>query len=345
MHSSLKHVLAAGALVAGVAACDLDPDQAPPFTPSGTGRVTGQVFFDSDGDGVFDPIAGDDLLEGATVTLAERGDSSEVLATATTDANGSFTIEGVPVGTHELRVQADGGATYTCSPIPVTVYIGEPAFAAAPARISCRIDIIEAEARTTNSIITVGGVVTAAPGTFRADNIYLQDRTGGIQGFRVPAGPALTEGDSIEVTGPLGQFGSELQVNGVQSYRIVSQGRDIDTTEYTVRGLRDSVTATTVDRGLAVGQTRPIGQLIVIRGAKVRSFATPTASGTDGRIVQGTDSIVVRFDQAAQGRIPTTTFDPAKCYDVVGILGFFNPNLQLKPRRLEDVTEVPCPTQ
>lgn len=338
MHASLKHLLAAGALALGAVACDIDPEQSPPFSPTGTGRVNGQVFFDSDGDGLFNPVKGDALLSGATVTISERGDSASVIASTTTDANGAFSFTDVPVGTHELRAQTATGTNYTCAPIPVTVYVAEPAFTVAPARVSCRIDIVEAEKRALNSTITVGGIVTAAPGVYRATNLYLQDRTGGIQAFNVPAGPAIVEGDSIEVTGPLGQFGSELQVNGVQSYRIVTHNRDADTLQYGVKALRDSFT-------VSGNRMKPLGELIVVRAAKVRSFATPTSSGTDGRIVQGTDSIFIRFDQAAQARIPTTTFDPAKCYDVVGLLGYFSPNLQLKPRRLEDVKEVACPTR
>ena len=341
MHASLKHLLAAGALVLGAAACDIDPEQAPPFSPSGTGKVTGQVFFDSDGNGVFDPVRGDDLLSGATVTIAERGDSTRVLASTTTDANGAFSLESVPVGTHELRATATNGTRFTCAPIAVTVYVAEPAFTSAGARLSCRIDIVVAEARTLSSTITVGGIVTARPGVYRNNNLYLQDATGGMQAFNVPGGTGIVEGDSVELTGPLGAFNQELQFSSVGSYRIVSRDRPFAPRVVTIPQLR----AEFAESG---NRSRSIGELIEIKGARIILPAQNTAgSGTDGRIVVGTDELALRLDVNVNTNVTTAQFVPNAnaCYDVRGILGQFSSTLQIKPRSAEDRTEVPCPTR
>ena len=341
MHASLKHLLAAGALVVGTAACDLDPEQAPPFSPSSTGRVTGQVFFDADGNGVFDPVRGDDLLSGASVTLSERGDSSEVLARATTDANGNFTLENVPVGTHELRATAANGTRYTCAPIPITIFVSESAFTSAGARLSCRIDVSVAEARTLNSTITVGGIVTARPGVYRNNNLYLQDRTGGMQAFNVPGGTGIVEGDSVEITGPLGQFNQELQFSSVTSYRIVSRNRPFAARVVTIPEIRAEYAA-------SGNRARSIGELIEIKGARIILPAQNTAgSGTDGRIVVGTNELALRLDVNVNTNTTTAQFvpNPNACYDVRGILGQFSTTLQIKPRGVEDRTEVPCPTR
>ena len=93
-------------------------------------------------------------------------------------------------------------------------------------------------------------------------------------------------------------------------------------------------------------RSRSIGELIVVRG--VRPVALPAAnsagSGTDFRLVRGTDTLNIRLDVNANTNIPVATFaGEGKCFDVAGILGFFSPNLQLKPRRVADVTEVTCP--
>ena len=340
MHASLKHLLAAGALLAGVVACDLEPEQAPPFSPTGTGRAIGQVFFDADGNGVFDPVSGDDLLADATVTISERGDSSRVLATTTTDANGEFSFASIPVGTHELRARTAGGVRYTCSPIPVTIYVAEPAFTLAPARLSCRIDIAEAKARTSGTIVTVAGIVTAQPGVYFPDNLYLTDRSGGMLVSFLPGGSNVAEGDSVEITGTLGQTGGELRLAGTPSLRVIT--RNVRTPAPT------PVTAASVKAAFAAGGTsaRPIGELVKFSAAKVRGFpATPGSSGTNGWLVQQADSVQLRLDRNAGSAIPLSTFDPQKCYDVVGILGYFTPNPQIKPRRLSDIMEVACPTR
>ena len=333
-------LLAVGALVVGAAACSLDPKIAAPFTATGTGDVTGQVFFDSNGNGLFDPVAGDTIIRSATIAVAQRGDSTKVVSTGTPQTDGSFVIPAVPVGSYDLRAFVTGtGAPVTCSPVLVTVYQNERAFASTPVRISCRIDVVEAEKRPNGATITVGGIVTAAPGVYRPANLYLQDVTGGTQAFNVPGGTSsgIVEGDSIEATGVLTLFSGEYELSPTTSFRIVTRGHPVDAREYRVKALSDSLAANSF-------RAKPIGELVVVRNAKVRGFKAPTTTGTDGFIVQGTDSIALRLDQAAQARVPTALFDPAKCYDVTGILGAFSPIIQFKPRNPSDVVEVSCST-
>ena len=341
MTQSRITTLGALAAVLAIAACDVvEPDSAPPTTIEGSGTVVGQVYFDANGNGRFDPIGGDTALVGAAIDLTSRGDSARVIQSTTSGAQGSFTLQGVPIGTHEIRARITNGGVITCAPVPVTVQVSEQAFASTPLRVSCRIDIAEAEKRTTGSIITVGGIVTAAPGVYRPNNLYLQDVTGGMQAFNVPGGTSsgIAEGDSIEITGPLGAFQQELQISPVNSFRIASRGRSIDTLQYTVAQLRAAYAAD-------VQTARPIGQLIVLRGVRLRgvpaTFApgtTPGAGGTDFRVVQGTDSIGGRFDvaQNIQANLDAARPD-TRCYDVTGILGLFGSTLQIKPRRPSDI--------
>lgn len=343
-------LVAAGALSLALAGCDLDPEQAPPTMIGGTGTVAGQIFFDANGNGRFDPVGGDTALTGATLTLSQRGDSARVLDTKTAGAGGAFTFENVPVGTHEIRGRVAGtGQPVTCSPVAVTVNPGEQAFASAGLRVSCRIDIAEAERRTQGSIITVGGIVVAAPGVYRPNNLYLQDVTGGMQAFNVPGGTSsgIVEGDSIEITGPLGAFNQELQMSPVNTVRIAARGRAVLAREYTVQEIRAAYTASTQ-------LARPIGELVVVRSVRITGLpAVPTgtagAGGTDGRIVQRrtatvNDTLALRFDvlQNVQANIDAATPD-TRCYDVQGTLGLFGSTPQLKPRRPSDITAVTCP--
>jgi hypothetical protein len=206
---------------------------------------------------------------------------------------------------------------------------------------------VVAKDRALNSLVTVAGIVTAAPGVYRTNNLYLQDATGGLQAFNVPGGTAsgIALGDSIEITGPLGQFGQELQVSPVNSFRIVeASARVLPPRERTIAALFAEFEG---ENG--GNKSRSIGELIVLRGVRVAGLPAnnATGSGTDFRLVQGEGEdavqLAIRLDQAANTNIPVAEFTGSECFDVVGILGYFSPNLQLKPRDVNDVTPVACP--
>ena len=227
MIKSRYTLLCAAAAVLGIAACDIDPEQAPPTSIDGSGTVTGQVYFDANGNGTFDPLGGDTALTSATVDLSARGDSAHVLKSTTTNTSGNFTFVGVPLGTHEVRARVAGNQIVTCVPVPVTVQVSAQAFASTPLRVSCRIDIVEAENSTSGSVVTVGGIVTAAPGVYRNNNGYIQDATGGIQIFAgaISTSSGIQEGDSIEATGVLAPFQNEMELSPTNTFRIVTRGR------------------------------------------------------------------------------------------------------------------------
>jgi hypothetical protein len=343
MTKSRYTLLLAAAAVLGVAGCDIDPDIAAPYTPPGTGTVSGQVFYDANDNRQFDPIAGDTLITGARIEIAERGDSTRVVASGNAGAEGRFTIANVPVGSYELRAIVSGNQTLTCAPAATSVYVGETSFASTATRISCRIDIKVAKTRALGSLVTVAGIVTAAPGVYRPTNLYVQDTSGGIQGFNVPGGAAsgIALGDSIEITGPMGQFGQELEVTPVSSFRIVKKdARLIEPRERTVQQLLDEL----ANAGTA-NQARTIGELIVVKGVRITNLpaTNSTGSGTDFRIVQGAAQVPGRLDQNANGNIPVSTLAGDRCFDITGVLGYFSPNLQLKPRDVNDIKVVTCP--
>lgn len=77
--------------------------------------ITGIVFKDKNGDGIYKKADGDKIIEGANVTLVEtvnKGAGAEakdgeyyVVYTATTDSNGIFTIKGFLPGVHHMEYQ------------------------------------------------------------------------------------------------------------------------------------------------------------------------------------------------------------------------------------------------
>ena len=326
----LSAVMALGLIVG----CAEDPE--PPFAVEGSGRLTGRLFFDADNNGLFTPLGGDTLLSNVTVQVRERG-SDKVIATRTTDDAGEFAFDALPPGTHDVLLVQDeditGTLVFCVNPMRASVYRDETAFVSAPAKRGCVVRINVAEALALGQPVTVAGIVTAAQGTYRGDNIYLQDPTGGIMAFGIPGAAALVLGDSIEVSGVLAQFNGELQINNP----IVAPNR-VNTTvpapaERTTGGIASAV---------AAGPRAPdIGRLLVVRGATVGAF---TSGGNRNAVLDdGTGAIEIRLDGNVINAIPTTRFNQTQCYDIIGILGTFNGAPQLKPRIPSDVTEVTCP--
>ncbi len=329
MRAQFFPTLALGAILAG--ACADDPE--PPFAVEGTGRVTGQLFFDADNNGLFTPLGGDTLLRNVAVELRERG-SSVAIDETTTDAAGAFAFDGIPPGTHDVFLVQDTAViknlVFCVNPLRASVYRDETAFITAPAKRGCVVRINVAEALPLGAPVTIAGIVTARQGTYRNDNTYIQDPTGGMQIFGLP-GLNLQIGDSIEVSGVIGQFGGELQVISP----IVAPNRTATTAPAPLERTTGAV-ATAV---AALGAREPdVGRLLVVRRATVGTFASGNAILNDG-----SGAIQIRLDNNASSAIPTSTFVAGRCYDIVGILGFFNGTPQIKPRMLADVTEVSCP--
>ena len=351
----LRRWLPVAAIVLTVAAAACGGDQAAPFEVEGTGNLTGRVFFDADRDGKFTPLTGDTLLPGIEVEVRERG-TAEVLASTLTDAEGVFTFEGLPPGTHDIvGLAADGTNIQFCSAVTSSVYRNEMAFALVSARSQCIQLIKDAERGALEDPVNVVGVVIVAQGTFRSDQIHIQDTTsledsvGAMIVFGVPA-LGLAVGDRVEVSGFLGQFNTERQIiRPIISNRL--SGFEFDTTVVTT----DSILS--IPPGDPLIHALIVGRLIRINGARVGTFDnasdrnTPiTDASTD---VNNTARVELRLDgnvynpgnatTPPSGAITQAAFDPAKCYDIIGVLSLFNNTRQIKPRIASDVIEVACP--
>ncbi|MBL0937805.1 MAG: hypothetical protein IBJ03_02860 [Gemmatimonadaceae bacterium] len=331
LSSLRRHARVLAVTAAALASVSCVEDPAPVTALEGTGQVSGILFFDRDNNNVFTPTAGDSLMPGVTVRVLDRG-TSTVLGTATTGANGRYEIT-VPIGTHDLDVVRSSaivaGNFIWCGATP-SVYRNEATFVPTALKFGCVVRINAAKLVALNGSVTIAGIVTAQPGRYRAanDNLYLQDPTGGIQVFGVPASLGLQEGDSIEVTGTMAAFNTQLQITSPRIAPNIKRGADVP----------DPVQVTTGALAATTNALAPnVGRLVRVRKVTVGAFASGNAPMNDG-----SGAAQVRLDGNAATTIGTTRFETGKCYDITGIVGFFNNATQLQPRGAFDVTEVSC---
>jgi len=184
-------------------------------------------------------------------------------------------------------------------------------------------------AGTRYDTVTVEGVVHTAQGTFRTDNAFIQDATGGILLFNVPAEAALAVGDSVRVTAVVDWYNSELELVRF-SYSSPPLIEKL------------GVGATPVARNLSGGQilSRVFeGQLVRIGNAVLDSVGTPSGSGGYTAWVLTTDGerIQLRIENNSIG-IPTDSWVKGDAYNVVGALSDYRGVPQIKPRSAADVT-------
>lgn len=329
-------MLGAAALgLATLAACAEDPAPVEPIDATGT--IAGLVFFDRDNNGEFTPTAGDSALSNVTVNVLLRGTDS-ILARPVTGADGRWSAT-VPVGTHDISVVRDPRITaanfvYCGGPRP-SVYGGEQTFVPTPVKLGCVVRINAAKPLAVNSTVTIAGVVTAQPGRFRTqgDNIYIQDPTGGVQVFGASIIPlALQEGDSIEVTGELALFNTQIQIVNPRVAPNVKRGAAIPPAVVRTTGTLAGITS---------GLSGDVGRLVTVRKVQVGPFGFGGQAG-NAQMNDGSGAAVLRLEAGAVASIGTARFVSGRCYDITGILGFFANAIQLQPRALSDVTEVSC---
>jgi hypothetical protein len=323
----------AAALVLGLAACE--PDLAPAFQPEGTGSVAGRLFFDADEDGLFTPTRGDTLLVGVPIEVRVRG-TEEVLADTETDAGGFFELDDIPVGTHDVYVVAtteEIGDVVVCrNPLQASVYRDAQAFVSPIGTVACIIDIAEAKELDNNELAVVVGTITAEPGVYRANNMYIQDETGGIQVFGVTNTTGLARGDRVEVRGLMGAFNGEIQLDEQIVVEDLGAGTPI-TPEVLPLGEAGGITDNLDPR---------VGTLVTVEAVSVGAFGVG-GQATNANMTRGDETGLLRLDVNAATTIGTDFFETGVCYDITGVLGIFQGVTQLKPRDRGDVDEVACP--
>jgi hypothetical protein len=330
--------LGAGVTLLALAACE--HEIAPPIAIEGEGTLQGFVYFDNLRDGRYDPADGDQRLGGIQLEVRSRGTQGVFGgAQVTTAADGSFTISGLPLGTHDLFVVPASlviGQRICNNPIPVSIYRGETQFRAIPIQEVCLVPILQAlQGGVSPERVQVRGVVTMRPGQGRvqADDMYIQDSTTGVKifGGTMPTW-GLQIGDRVEISAAVNVFNQELQL--VQPV--------LESVEANVGAPAPALLTTAQVAAIGPLPLHPQhGALVRIQGAQIMgAFA-----GRNVVVNDGSGPTEVRFEPGAfaTGSGFDAPFTPGTCWNITGILGSFNAVAQVKPRSGADITEGTCP--
>lgn len=286
------------------------------------GSISGVLYRDEDASGAFE--AGIDLpAPGVTVQLFRGTPSGDPVAETTTGADGSFAFGTVRPGTYTVRFLAPDGITLVDG-ADQTVVVTATGDVSLQAEFTGNlvVPIAEARARPLDASVTVEGVVTVAQGTFRTDNAYVQDASGGIQVFGLATDLGLELGDSIRVSGNLGQFNNEEQI--------------VDPV-VTVLGT-GTVPAPRTVSGAEMAGGGFEGELARISGVVVQSVGGQSSDFSSFNVVgEAPDGTTVTIRVEGRTNVENTAFVVGEEYDVAGVLSVFRDTPQIKPRGLADV--------
>jgi uncharacterized repeat protein (TIGR01451 family) len=194
------------ALVASSAWACMDVTDVELLEISGTGVIAGQAFLDQNGTGAAD--AGDVPLRSASVDLVVQG-TQTVVDTETTDSLGVFVMQGVPVGTYEVRLASTvlGDSLEALVVGDVTIELGDTTVIGLGATYPT-FSLEQALAAPAGTRLFTAGVVLN-PRQFNGDGlVFFKGATAYLRGTNVDR-VNIAPGDSVRLLGR----------------RVVSQGR------------------------------------------------------------------------------------------------------------------------
>lgn len=291
------------------------------------GSADGRVYRDDNTDGDYDP--GIDTPGSGLYVLLKSGGTT--VDSVTADANGLYSFPLVAPGSYTLQfedtptIDYTGGASRTVTIDPEAVASNNGVFTG-----SLVITIANARARAIGAGVTVVGRLTVPPNIFTSGSggvnseIWVQDASGGISVFSVLSASSFALGDSVEVSGTLGAFSGQLQI------------QTSPTVTFKAAGNAPAAAAITVAQANARGANE--GKLVSV--SNVRIVSVPGGTGAAFTVV-GEDAttgedIQIRVAAANTG-LTRASFAVGSDYIVSGILTQFNGTAQVKPRFATDI--------
>lgn len=324
--------LAMGTVLVALGACE-NGGASRTLGISATGVVLGQVYFDANGSRAFD--AADVGFAGARVRLLAPG-GADTLFRATTGADGSFRLAGVPVGTYAViidsasagdtaRVITSGGApaTLTILPNDSASFLGSISY---PMRT-----IAEARALAPGERLFVRGIALHARTTFSDTTLHIVDATGAMRATRVrPSATPVAAGDSVVLRARIGVRLGQRVLDDVTTYVV----------EPTFIPTAPTITTAVAATGGVAGSL----DAALVRVINAQVIDTATVSGNlQMTMNDGSGGVVVILDRSAdigfQPPLPAGLYVPTNRFDLVGVLVPTGAGTwRLKPRSVLDLT-------
>lgn len=174
-------------------------------------------------------------------------------------------------------------------------------------------------------LVTVTGTVYVVAGTYNSGSVYFQCGSGGGLTF-FESGATAEEGDVIEVTGTVGAFGSEIQLNGAM---------------WSVVGT-NAAEPTNVATSVLAGGGDFIGDFMRVTGVLAH---VSTGFNSIYTVDDGSGPVIVFVDGTTG--IDTTVWDlyVGDLVSVIGSTKCFNGEGEILPRRDEDLQLVTIPIE
>ena len=316
--------------LAAVTACE-NGGAALTFGISATGVVGGEVYFDANGSRTRD--AADVGFAGARIRLLSPG-GSDTLFRATTGADGSFTLAGIPVGSYRVvldsasagdtaQVLGVGPTLVTVIPDSTVVFIGAISY---PVRT-----IAEARLLAPGQRLFVRGIALHARETFSDTTLHIVDATGAIRATRVrPSVGGLVAGDSVilraRIANRLGQRVLDDVTPFVLGTTFIPSAPALTTLAVSSGGVAGSLDAA----------------LVRLINVVVTDTAT-VAGDLQLTVNDGSGAATVILDRSADAGfrlpLPVGLYIPGKRFDLGGVLVPTGTGTwRLKPRSALDLT-------
>lgn len=268
------------------------------------GEVSGVVFRDDNGDGVFN--AADDTPAGGITVLLFSGSTAvgDTVASTTTATDGSFLFTTVRPGTYTVEIvpfptiTIVGGNTAT-----LTVDADLPSALVVEFTGNLVTTVAEARLVADGDAVGIEGVVSEQVSFRTTLDAFMQDGTAGMTLFDFNQA-AVQIGDSIRVVGRKGAFRGEVQIDSVFTLEVLASVGEPATT---------IVTAADINAGSF--QSR----LVEIDG----TVDSLTADFFDNARVFLTDGAGVTFVGESDSRtgVASTDWVVGQLHTVIGVLG------------------------
>jgi Carboxypeptidase regulatory-like domain len=294
-----------------------------------TGVVSGEVYFDANGSRSRD--AADAAFAGARLRLLAPG-GADTVARATTGADGTFRLAGVPVGTYAIVVDSAsaGDSARVVEPAPVLVTVLPRDSVQFIAAISYPVrTIAEARSLAPGERLFVRATAIHGRATFSDTSLHVVDATGAMRATRVRPS-AVAAGDSVVLRARIAERLGQRVLDDVTVFIVgptfLPAAPTLSSVSAAAGGVAGSLDAS----------------LVRVLDALVTDTAT-VGGNFEMRVTDGSGELTVILDRAAdigfRAPLPLGLYVPGARFDLSGVLVPTGTGVwRLKPRSVLDLT-------